>query len=143
MQLKYKSYWRKSGLKGKWGNIFLERLSNYNPKNVLEIGVFCGVTAKNTCDFLYKLNGNNFSYTGIDLFGIDQKNKRDEIKPTGFIVGIKKVYVSLNNGKLIIADILTGKIISTLKIDNQKISHPFVVDRNLFVIKDNAIIKLN
>ena len=81
MQFKYKSYWRKSGLKGKWGNIFLERLSNYNPKNVLEIGVFCGVTAKNTCDFLYKLNGNNFSYTGIDLFGIDQKNKRDEIKP--------------------------------------------------------------
>ena len=81
MQLKYKSYWRKSGLKGKWGNIFLERLSNYNPKNVLEIGVFCGVTARNICDFLYKSNGNNFSYTGIDLFGIDQKNKRDEIKP--------------------------------------------------------------
>ena len=81
MQLKYKSYWRKSGLKGKWGNIFLERLSNHNPTNVLEVGVFCGVTAKNTCDFLYKLNGNNFSYTGIDLFGLDQKDKRDEIKP--------------------------------------------------------------
>ena len=81
MHLKYKSYWRKSGLKGKWGNIFLERLSIYNPKNVLEIGVFCGVTAKNTCDFLYESNGNNFSYTGIDLFGIDQKDKRDEIKP--------------------------------------------------------------
>ena len=81
MQLKYKSYWRKSGLKGKWGNIFLERLSNYNPKNVLEIGVFCGVTAKNTCDFLYKLNGDDFSYTGIDLFGTGQKDKRDEIKP--------------------------------------------------------------
>ena len=81
MQLKYKSYWRKSGLKGKWGNIFLERLSNYNPKNVLEIGVFCGVTAKNTCDFLYKSNGNDFTYTGIDLFGSNQSDKRDEIKP--------------------------------------------------------------
>ena len=33
------------------------------------------------CNFLYKSNGNNFSYTGIDLFGIDQKDKRDEIKP--------------------------------------------------------------
>ena len=81
MQFKYKSYWRKSGLKGKWGNIFLERLLNHNPRDVLEIGVFCGVTAKNTCDLLYKSNGNNFSYTGIDLFGIDQKDKRDEIKP--------------------------------------------------------------
>ncbi len=81
MQFKYKSYWRKSGLKGKWGNIFLERLSYHNPRNVLEIGVFCGVTAKNTCDFLYKSNGDNFSFTGIDLFGIGQKDKRDEIKP--------------------------------------------------------------
>ncbi len=78
-----------------------------------------------------------------DIFTSINDKKRLKIKPTGFIVGIKKVYVSLNNGKLIIADILTGKIISTLKIDNQKISHPFVVDRNLFVIKDNAIIKLN
>ena len=81
MQFKYKSYWRKSGLKGKWGDIFLERLLNHNPRDVLEIGVFCGVTAKNTCDLLYKSNGNNFSYTGIDLFGIDQKDKREEIKP--------------------------------------------------------------
>ncbi len=82
MQLKYKSYWRKSGLKGKWGNIFLERLSKHNPKNVLEIGVFCGVTAKNTCEFLYKSNGNNFNYIGIDLFGGHQSEIKDEIEPT-------------------------------------------------------------
>ena len=82
MNLNYKSYWRKTGLKGKWGNIFLERLSKYNPKNVLEIGVFCGVTARNTCDLLDKTNGKNFSYIGIDLFGSDQKEQKDEIEPT-------------------------------------------------------------
>tara|TARA_A100001015_G_scaffold237074_1_gene269558 strand:- start:157 stop:804 length:648 start_codon:yes stop_codon:yes gene_type:complete len=82
LRQQYKSYWRKSGLKGKWGNIFLERLSNYNPKNVLEIGVFCGVTARNTCDFLHKTNGNDFNYIGIDLFGINQSNNKDEIEPT-------------------------------------------------------------
>ena len=82
MQLKYKSYWRKSGLKGKWGNIFLERLLNHNPKNVLEIGVFCGVTARNTCDFLNKVNGKNFSYIGVDLFGGYQNEHKDEIEPT-------------------------------------------------------------
>tara|TARA_B100000963_G_scaffold7426_1_gene5868 strand:+ start:144 stop:785 length:642 start_codon:yes stop_codon:yes gene_type:complete len=80
--LNYKTYWRKTGLKGKWGNIFLQRLSTYSPKNVLEIGVFCGVTAKNTCDFLKKINGNNFNYIGVDLFGGDQSEKKDEIKPT-------------------------------------------------------------
>ena len=82
MNLNYKSYWRKTGLKGKWGNIFLERLSKYNPKNVLEIGVFCGVTARNICDLLDKTNGKNFSYIGIDLFGSDQKEQKDEIEPT-------------------------------------------------------------
>ena len=82
MNLNYKSYWRKTGLKGKWGNIFLERLSNHNPKNVLEIGVFCGVTARNTCDLLSKINGNNFNYIGVDLFGSDQNEYKNEIEPT-------------------------------------------------------------
>ena len=82
MSLNYKTYWRKSGLKGKWGNIFLERLSKNNPKNVLEIGVFCGVTARNTCDLLSKTNGKNFSYIGIDFFGSNQNEQKDEIEPT-------------------------------------------------------------
>ncbi len=82
MNLNYKSYWRKTGLKGKWGNIFLERLSEHNPKNVLEIGVFCGVTARNTCDLLSKTNGKNFSYIGVDLFGSNQNEQKDEIEPT-------------------------------------------------------------
>ena len=82
MSLNYKTYWRKSGLKGKWGNIFLERLSKNNPSNVLEIGVFCGVTARNTCDLLSKTNGKNFSYIGVDLFGSDQNEQKDEIEPT-------------------------------------------------------------
>jgi len=82
LSLNYKSYWRKSGLKGKWGNIFLERLLKYNPKNVLEIGVFCGVTARNTCDLLNKTNKKNFNYIGVDLFGRDKSEVKDEIEPT-------------------------------------------------------------
>jgi len=82
LNLSYKSYWRKTGLKGKWGNIFLQRLSTYNPKNVLEIGVFCGVTARNTCDLLEKINGKDFIYIGVDLFGSDQRETKDEIEPT-------------------------------------------------------------
>ena len=82
MNLHYKSYWRKTGLKGKWGNIFLNKLKEHNPKNVLEIGVFCGVTARNICDFLNNKNGKDFSYIGIDLFGSDQNVEKDEIAPT-------------------------------------------------------------
>ena len=37
----------------------------------------------------------------------------------------------------------TGKTNSILKIDSDKISRPFVLDKNMYVVKDNAIIKLN
>ena len=40
-------------------------------------------------------------------------------------------------------DIKSGKTISTLKIDKDKISRPFVSNQNLYLAKDNAIIKLN
>ena len=80
MSFKYKTYWRKTGLKGKWGDIYLERINKYKPKNFLEIGVFCGVTAKNTCNLLNKIHDTNFSYTGIDLFG-KEINNVDEKEP--------------------------------------------------------------
>jgi hypothetical protein len=100
LSFNYKSYWRKSGLKGKWGNIFLERLSKHNPKNVLEIGVFCGVTARNTCDFLEVINGDNFTYTGIDLFGGQKNNSTNEIEPRfllnqKFSNPLKNIYYNL------------------------------------------------
>ena len=81
MVLKYKSYWRKTGLKGKWGNIYLEQLDKHKPKNFLEIGVFCGVTARNTCDYLNLIHGNKFKYIGVDLFGTSQKHQKNEIEP--------------------------------------------------------------
>ncbi len=81
MVLKYKSYWRKSGLKGKWGDIYLKELDKHKPKNFLEIGVFCGVTARNTCDYLSSINGNDFKYIGIDLFGGKMVGDKNEIAP--------------------------------------------------------------
>ncbi len=81
MKLHYKTFWRKSGLKGRWGDVYLRRLEKYKPKFFLEIGVFCGVTARNTCDYLFKIHGNNFNYTGIDLFGGQKQSSGSEIEP--------------------------------------------------------------
>ena len=90
---------------------------------------------------LEKNTGNIIRVT--DVFNNFKKKKRNSIKPTGFIVGLNNIYLSTNNGKLLVIDIITGKTITVLKIDNEKISRPFVLDNNLFLIKDNAIIKLN
>ena len=100
MKLNYKTYWRKTGLKGKWGNIYLERISHHKPKNFLEIGVFCGVTARNTCDFLKEINGESFNYIGIDLFGGEKNNSIDEIEPKfllnqKFSNPLKNIYYNL------------------------------------------------
>ena len=87
-----------------------------------------------------KQSGNIIRVT--DVFRNFKQKKRNKIKPSGFVIGLNKIYLSTNNGRLIVIDTVSGKTISTLKIDNEKISRPFIVDKNLFVVKDNAIIKL-
>ena len=63
--------------------------------------------------------------------------------PIGFIVGSKNIYLTTDHGRLFIIDIITGKTTSVIKIDNEKISRPFILNQNLYIIKKNAIIKLN
>lgn len=88
-----------------------------------------------------KITGNIIKVT--DIFSNFKAKKRKEILPTGFIVGLKNIYLSTNIGRLLVIDIKSGKTISTLKIDKDKISRPFVSNQNLYLAKDNAIIKLD
>ena len=72
---------------------------------------------------------------------------RTNMLPVGFIVGAKNVYLTTDHGLLIVIDILTGKTKSVLKLakykGRTKISRPFALNKNLFIIKNNAILKLN
>ena len=70
-----------------------------------------------------------------DVFNLFKPKKRSKIKPVGFFVGKQNIYLTTNHGKLLVIDIKTGKTLSILKIDNTKISRPFVLDKNLFIIK--------
>ena len=69
--------------------------------------------------------------------------EKKNIKPTGFIVGKNNIYLSLNNGRMIIINLADGKTSDTVKIDGNKISRPYVFDKKMYVIKDNAILKIN
>ena len=79
--MKYNYYWRKSGLKKPYGDNFLSLVEEYKPKNVLEIGVFCGVTSRNICELLKTNFGSDFRYYGLDLFGSSKTSGVDEIEP--------------------------------------------------------------
>ena len=91
--MKYKKYFRKTSLKQKGhGEFFLDEVFKKKPKSFLEIGVFHGVTARNVCELLYKINGQNFKYVGLDLFEKSEENKFEIIPSTNFKNPFKKIY---------------------------------------------------
>ena len=83
MKIKFKKYWRKTSFKKiQDGYFLLNHIKEKHPKNFLEIGIFHGVTSRNVCELLYLLNGNDFKFTGIDLFSSDTKTPNDEFAPS-------------------------------------------------------------
>ena len=91
--MKYSKYFRKTSLKQKGhGETFLKDVLNKKPKSFLEIGVFHGVTARNVCELLYQIHGNDFKYVGLDLFEKSDQNKFEVIPSTKFKNPFKKFY---------------------------------------------------
>ena len=92
--MKYKKYYRKTSLKQKGvGEFFLNEVLQKKPIFFLEIGVFHGVTARNICELLHNIHGNNFKYIGLDLFEENDENKNEVIPNTAFSSNpIKKFY---------------------------------------------------
>ena len=78
-----------------------------------------------------------------DLFKGYKDKKRKQIKPTGFFVALNKVYLTNNDGKLIIVNANEGNILNIVKISGGKISQPFIDKNNLFLISNGSIIKFN
>ena len=87
---------------------------------------------------LENMNGNIIRITNM-LKNI--KNKKNRIKPTGFVIARNTIYLSLNNGILIKANVKTGEEESIKKLSGSKILRPKVFNDNMYIIKDNAIIK--
>ena len=99
------------------------------------------ISLKGYLIIIEKNSGNIIRIT--DLFkGIKQKI-RNKILPTGFIVGKDNIYLTTDHGRLLVADIASGKVINIIKIDKNKITRPSILNNNLFIITDNSIIKLN
>jgi hypothetical protein len=91
--LRYKKYFRKTSLKQQGhGDFFLSLIKQKKPKTFLEIGVFHGVTARNVCELLYSIHGNNFNYIGLDLFEESSENLNEIIPNTNFSNPLKQIY---------------------------------------------------
>ena len=68
---------------------------------------------------------------------------RKKIKPIGFSIGNTNLYLTNNDGKMIIVDLNSGKVIDIQKISGNLVSKPFIYNQNLFVIKNGSIAQYN
>ncbi len=114
---------------------------NSNLRPTFTNGLIFTITLEGYLAIIDSRNGNILRMTSIlnQIKKFDKKN----IKPIGFIVAKDKIFLTLNNGRLIVIEILNGKVTDIIKIDNKKISRPYVLNNNMFIVKDNAILKLN
>ena len=117
-----------------------QKINSYLKPIVIDNLVF-SISLSGFMIILDKNNGEIIRST--DIFSGFKSKKRDKIKPVGFVMGLKNLYLTTDNGRLLTVDIKTGKTISILKIDNKKISTPFISNNELFIVRENSIIKFN
>ena len=123
------------------GVIKWKQTLNSNLRPTFADGLIFTVTLEGYLVVMDSRNGNILRMTNI--LGQIKNFKKKNIKPEGFIVTKDKIFLSLNNGRIIIIEILNGKTVDIIKIDNEKISRPYVLNNNMFIVRDNAILKLN
>ena len=65
-----------------------------------------------------------------------------KIKISGFVLSNNAIYLSLNNGKILEANISDGKQSSIFNVGGNQLSKPFINNKQLFIIKNNEIVKI-
>ena len=123
------------------GTINWKQNLNSNLRPTFVDGLVFTVTLEGYLVAIDSRNGNIVRMTNV--LSIINNYKKKNIKPEGFIISNDKIFLSLNNGRLIVIETLTGKPLDVVKIDNQKISRPYILNNEMFIVRDNAIIKLN
>ena len=88
-----------------------------------------------------KNNGNIIRIT--DLYKNYKEKKRADIKPIGFVIGNRNLYLTNSDGQMLVVDLVTGKSIYNIKVANSFVSEPFISNENLFVIRKGSIIQYN
>ena len=76
-----------------------------------------------------------------DIYSLYKAKKRKDIKPEGFVIANNKIFLTNNNGHLIVINLKTGKIEQIKKIAREKISKPYIFNQHLYLVKNGTIVK--
>lgn len=78
-----------------------------------------------------------------DLLKNMKKKKRANYYPVGFIISNDKIYLTTKNGRLFIINFADSSLNKVLKLDREKLQRPVYFDKELFVTRNNSIIRIN
>jgi len=78
-----------------------------------------------------------------DLLKNYKLKKRKDVKPVGFAIDDKTLYLTNSDGKMILADLSIGNIKTIEKVSGDFVSRPFIFNQNLFVIRNGSIVQYN
>ena len=94
--------------------------------------------------YLYVIEKNKGNIIRINNLFVNYKDKiKKNIKPNGFAIGDKKLYLTNSNGNIIVVDLNSGSVIDTRKIAGSLVSKPFIFNNSLFVLRNGSIDKYN
>ncbi len=69
------------------------------------------------------------------------KKKQKKLKPTGFIIGQNRLYLSNSDGNLIVLDLSSGNLSKIIKVSRDLISGPYIYNGSMFVVKNGSVIQ--
>ena len=72
-----------------------------------------------------------------------KKKKRKEYYPVGFVISDNKIYLTTLNGRLFIINFSDVSIYKVIKLDTEKLQTPVYFNKELYIAKDNSIIRIN
>ncbi len=125
----------------KSGTINWKNNINSNLMPVLNENLVFTISNNGYLFIIEKNTGNIIRIT--NLYKNYKKKKRKDIKPIGFVIGKNNLYLTSNDGKMIVVDLKFGKVIKEVKISGKLISAPFIFNEKLFLIKSGSIVRYN
>tara|TARA_A100000164_G_scaffold236846_1_gene210329 strand:- start:140 stop:1444 length:1305 start_codon:yes stop_codon:yes gene_type:complete len=114
---------------------------NSNIAPVISENLIFSVSNNGYLFVVQKNKGNIIRIT--NLYKNYKKKKKENISPIGFAIGKNNLYLTNNDGRMIVVDLKFGKIVKEIKISGKLVSEPLIFNEKLFLIKNGSIIRYN
>ena len=126
-------------INAKSGTINWMNRINSNLMPILNENLVFTVSNNGYLFIIEKNRGNIIRIT--NLYKNSKKKKQKNLIPIGFAIGKNNLFLTSNDGKMIVVDLEFGKVIKEIKISGKLVSAPLIFNEKLFLVKSGSIIR--